>query len=165
MRSDYRDCLSRWIPARNSCGISSLMLSRGHRIALDYGAKTRGLLLDFVIRSYNQYHSGTRLRFETRRSEMSSSALESFAFWTGIATVGFLGWCLVWRLVFLGFSKARSLNEDTGVVDSRKPTYSPELFSVTTTASNWTGKISVGFMTAGAIFGCLSCGPLPRSVT
>ncbi len=133
------------------------MLSRGHRIALDYEAKTRDLLLDFVIRSYNQYHSGTRLRFETRRSEMSSSALESFAFWTGIATVGVtLVGVLYGGLYFWVSSKTRSLNEDTGVADESKTHVLTGAIFPLQQPANWTGKISVGFMAAGAIFGCLS---------
>jgi len=117
-------------------------------------------MLGFVILSHNQYHSGSEVQSWTcgdQADEMISSALESFAFWTGIVAVGItaagalLG-CLSWWFS----TRINSVKE--GMISAEETTSQAlaEAISHLPWSANWTGKMAVIFTAAGALFGCLS---------
>ncbi len=81
---------------------------------------------------------------------MNSTALESFTFWTGIATVGFaLVGALCGGLYVWFSSKINSLKEEMNLAEESRTISHLQQPAV------WTGKISVGLTAAGAFFGCL----------
>lgn len=87
---------------------------------------------------------------------MNSIALESFAFWTGIATVGFtLVGALCGGLYCWFSSKINSLKEEMNLAEESRTTVLTKAISHLQQPADWTGKISVGLTAAGAFFGCL----------
>jgi hypothetical protein len=94
---------------------------------------------------------------KARHSEMNSSALESFAFWTGIATVGFTLFGALCGGLYVWFSsKINSLKTEMNLAEESKTKALTEAISRLQQPADWTGTISVGFTAAGAFFGCLS---------
>jgi hypothetical protein len=91
------------------------------------------------------------------QNEMIPYALESLAFWTGIAAVGCtavgaLFGCLSW----LFSSKINSLKAEMNSAEKMQAKALDETIPYLQRSADWTGKTTVILTAAGALFGCLS---------
>lgn len=90
-------------------------------------------------------------------NEISPFALESLAYWTGIATVGgTAAGALLGCLLFWFSSKLNSLKDEMSLAEETRAKMLAEAFSRLQQSADRTGRMAVVFTAVGALFGCLS---------
>lgn len=90
-------------------------------------------------------------------NEISPFALESLAYWTGIATVGdTAAGALLGCLLFWFSSKLNSLKDQMSLAEETRAKMLAEAFSRLQQSADRTGRMAVVFTAVGALFGCLS---------
>ena len=88
---------------------------------------------------------------------ISPFALESLAYWTGIATVGdTAAGALLGCLLFWFSSKLNSLKDEMSLAEETRAKMLAEAFSRLQQSADRTGRMAVVFTAVGALFGCLS---------